>query len=372
MRKAAGRRVPAFGRALDVGADLDRASAPASSVRRAPRPRPARCAARRTVGPQRSPAPALSAPQTSSVGIDVRMRRPVRSTSSRTDSAKCSAAASTASRASAAASASRGRRSASMAPRRPARRPGRASTRRSGSRSSASSALRPRSLGQELVDRRTFVGSSGSSSASRRAVVLGAVRLASGSGASASTLGVLDGLGLTARRLVGRTGPRPAPRSARSPRCRTGSSSSCSAAGSGVAGDSGSAACTATCSSLAGLRAPVDRARRPVDVLDRREELVEVLEQVVALVAPRRPATRSPRAPAPCGPRSRRSPPRSWSVSFWSSFSAAHEVIFRDAAVALKLLELFLGVPPDVPNGHPALLAAMVDQLDRAPCGAPR
>ena len=41
----------------------------------------------------------------------------------------------------------------------------------------------------------------------------------------------------------------------------------------------------------------------------------------------------------------------------------AHEVIFRDAALALKLLELFLRVPADVPNGNPALLGPVVDQL---------
>ena len=43
----------------------------------------------------------------------------------------------------------------------------------------------------------------------------------------------------------------------------------------------------------------------------------------------------------------------------------AHEVIFRDAALSLKFLELFLRVPPDVPNGNPALLATVMDQLDQ-------
>src|SRR4029453_6100853 len=43
----------------------------------------------------------------------------------------------------------------------------------------------------------------------------------------------------------------------------------------------------------------------------------------------------------------------------------ADEVIFRDATVSLKFLELLLRVPPDVPNGNPALLTAVMDQLDQ-------
>ena len=39
----------------------------------------------------------------------------------------------------------------------------------------------------------------------------------------------------------------------------------------------------------------------------------------------------------------------------------AYQVIFRDAALALKFLELFLRMTADVPNGNPSLLTAVMD-----------
>ncbi len=145
-------------------------------------------------------------------------------------------------------------------------------------------------------------------------------------------------------------------------------SSSWSSAGTGMGaaatGSSSAPARTVTCSSLGVSSAPSEagssqstssigaknlsrsskRSRSPVALVVRHLDLLEFL----FLVA-----------------RTSSTSATSWSVSLWSSFSDALQVIFRDLVLVLKPLERLLRVPPDVADGDPGLLGPLVHDLDQ-------